>query len=149
MNQQAIDIGNQLLPHNSNREWRDVPDFEGAYIISSDGHVVSLPRLCAHVHGERTVKARVLKRRFSTLSPNVSVCVQLSFNGKRAGPTVASLMLNAFIGRLDGGIARCIDGNPENLNIENLKWASFSEIAKENKSGSYDYGRTNAKKGQA
>lgn len=123
--------------------WKDVPDYEGYYQVSSLGRVRSCDRFVAHSGGgKRTVRQRVLnqcKDRYGYW--NVCLC----FNGKPKTVTVHSLVAKAFIGdRLTGDQINHIDGNKDNNSLRNLEYCSPSK----NNQHAYDLGLKVAAKGE-
>lgn len=123
---------NALCPINEHRLWRPVLGFEDRYVVSDDGYVVSLPRTCSHVTGERRVPLRLLKRREVFEDKRLTgVVVKLSNqeHGFNADVTIGRLMLEAFYGAMPGHVAHFKDGSPKNLTLGNLEWSTWVDIA--------------------
>ena len=93
--------------------WRDVPGYEGRYIVSDHGNmwsVLAWKPLRHHLdrHGRPSVK--------------------LSRNYHRRATYVSSLVLEAFTGpRPDGKECSHLDGDPLNNHISNLVWETREE----------------------
>lgn len=120
------------------REWRSVPGFEDAYMVSDDGLVRSLERTCTTYKGERRVRERLLSPLKKYKNGQLqSTCVKLSREGGNVHITIARLVLLAFIGERPGMIAHYRDGNPENLTLQNLQWSTESCVAKQKPNGGY------------
>lgn len=99
-------------------QWRDVPDFEGIYQVSSLGRVKSMPRMIERRNGRiYTQKGRVLKG-----SKNNGVSVKLyAGDGTSRAVRVARLVYLAFIGQIpDGFWVLHKDGNEDNCEFQNL-----------------------------
>lgn len=105
--------------------WRNVVGFEGDYIVSNLGNVMSLPRTANHVSGSRISVGKTLKpNKLRSGYLQVTLCV----NGKRYQRLVHRLVAEAFI------------LNPDNLPqvnhinfdrtcnvVDNLEWCTASE----------------------
>lgn len=109
----------------SDERWLNVVGFEGCYIVSDRGRVMSLPRRANHISGTRVSYGKVLRP--STIHNGYNI-VTLCKNGKRYSRLVHRLVAEAFI------------QNPDNLpqvnhknfdrkcnNVENLEWCTGSE----------------------
>lgn len=74
--------------------WRDVVGFEGYYIVSNMGNVMSLPRRANHVSGTRISFGRILKpNKIWNGYLQVTLCV----DGKRYQRLIHRLVAEAFI----------------------------------------------------
>lgn len=133
MKAEHVALAEALCPNaGQEREWRELPGFDGAYLVSGDGHVVSLPRSAANGSGKRRVPAKRLSvRPVLRRGKPMSYVVRVSHpvDGARDA-TVAALMLEAFVGPADGRIAHIRNGDPSDLRLDNLEWSTFSAIAK-------------------
>lgn len=104
--------------------WKDIPEWEGKYQVSSLGRVRSLDRLCARGH---KIKGRILN--LNTHYKSGYKSVQLS-NGKAVRKNVHLLMAMAFIDKdyLKKGLCcNHIDGDKGNNNLSNLEVVTLSE----------------------
>lgn len=106
--------------------WKPVVGYEGLYEVSSDGQVRSLtmPTTAGRVNRKNP---KVLKAR--SRNNNGYLCISLyEDKGKVSTKFIHSLMAEAFIGPRPVGY-QClhIDGNQNNLSIENLRWGTASE----------------------
>lgn len=136
-----IDILNSVLPANPERVWKDIPDYEGRYVVSNDGHVGSLSRTVrSGLTRSRTIRTRILKPiiRKSRSGGVISCCVHLS---QEDGPTLSSnigrLVLIAFQGEAHGLVASYRDGNPSHTDLRNLYWTTPSDIGVNALNGGY------------
>lgn len=97
-------------------EWRPVPEYEDAYMVSSLGRVWSRPRF---------------KARGGLLSPRLSggyPAITLSRRSRYRTTHVHRLVMAAFVGPLPEGMqTRHLDGNPENNRLDNLAYGTVSE----------------------
>ena len=101
-------------------EWKDIKGFEGAYMISNTGKVLSIPR--------KGTKHREPKLRSLSLTHDGYVKVRLLYNGKDQTRRVHRLVAEAFIPNpLNKETVNHIDGNKENNCVENLEWADRNE----------------------
>lgn len=98
-------------------EWRDVPGYEGKYLVSSQGRVRSLTQMSkAEFINGRKVKGGHVR-------------VALYRNGSATDYLLHRLVLIAFIGPPppDKPEALHWDDNPENNYLSNLRWGSRGE----------------------
>lgn len=94
--------------------WESVPDFP-RYAVSPSGEVLD-------VKTRRILTKRTLK--------GIAI-VDLQHNGSSRPRSVPRLMLSALVRPPKRGEqARFIDGNKENLTIENLEWEHISDRQK-------------------
>lgn len=102
-----------------NEEWRDVPGYEGSYIVSNLGNI----RRCSN---------RALG------SNGKYPQVQIQMNGQKKAFNVHSLVARAFLGEppFDKAQVNHINGDPRDNRLENLEWVSPSQ----NLQHSYDIG---------
>lgn len=116
--------------------WKPVVGYEDSYEVSNLGRVRGLDRVLED--GRRwkgTVKT--LRRHPKTGHWRCNV----SFNGKKTIRQVHTMMAQAFIPNKFGyEEVLIIDGNVDNLTLENLKWASRSECRHGRKKGVSKYG---------
>ena len=103
-------------------QWRPVVGQEGAYEVSSEGRVRSLPRIVKTKRGAlRPYPGRMLK---PVLQPNGYYTVGI----KRKLRTVHSLVAESFIGPRPEGLEVCHNnGRPLDNRAENLRYGTTSE----------------------
>lgn len=100
--------------------WKDIRGFEGAYVISNTGKVLSIPR--------RGTKHRIPTLRSLSLNHDGYVKVRLIYNGRDETCRVHRLVAEAFIPNPENKeTVNHIDGNKQNNNVENLEWADRRE----------------------
>lgn len=102
-------------------EWRPVPDYEGAYEVSDQGRVRSLPR---EVHDGRNRPRRLKGKIMKPLTQTAGYQqVHLQANGRHWSPLVHRLVLQVFIGEAPPGTEACHqNGNPHDNRVTNLRW---------------------------
>lgn len=101
-------------------EWRHILGYEGVYEISSHGRVRRTGAAAGAVVG------RILKK---PLDGRGYPFVWLYDGGVGKTHRVHRLLAEAFIGPppFDGAVVAHADGNRENIDISNLRWATHSE----------------------
>ena len=102
--------------------WKDVSGYEGLYMVSNLGRVMSLH--CA------TKKSGVPDRRImkNVMSSSKYYHVGLSKNGVKTMCSIHVLVAEAFIPNPENKPSvNHIDGNKLNNSVDNLEWASFKE----------------------
>jgi hypothetical protein len=107
--------------------WRDIPDWEGFYQVSSDGQVRSLGRWVFSKRGVRIRrKGKVLAQ---STNPQGYKIVVLSRRGKQYGYGVHRLVCIAFHGPppSDKHETAHWDGSKDNNVPDNLRWATGTE----------------------
>ena len=101
-------------------EWKDIEGFEGAYMISNTGKVLSIPR--------KGTKHRTPTLRSLSLNHDGYVKVRLLLKGKDVTARVHRLVAEAFIPNPEGKeTVNHIDGNKENNSVDNLEWSDRHE----------------------
>ena len=101
-------------------EWKDIKGFEGAYMISNTGKVLSIPR-----HG---TKVNVPTLRRISLTHDGYAKVRLIYKGKDETRRIHRLVAEAFIPNLDNKeTVNHIDGNKLNNSVDNLEWTDRHE----------------------
>ena len=108
--------------------WRNVVGYEGLYMVSNLGNVMSLPRRANHIGGSRLSEGRMLR---PSMVHNGYQIVTLCKDGTRTSRLVHRLVAEAFI------------PNPDNLpqvnhknfdrvcnTVDNLEWCTASENTK-------------------
>lgn len=95
--------------------WKDIPDYEGIYQISSFGRVKSLSRIACN---GRKIKERILK---SWYSGNQQLQVTLAVNKHKYKRNVSQLVGSTFIGvTKKNEVYTHLDSNKYNNNISNI-----------------------------
>lgn len=94
--------------------WKDVKNYEGAYMVSNLGRIKSLPR--------KGTKGNIL----NPSRNNKGYCtVELTFKGKNRSTFVHRVVAENFIPNLKNlPEVNHIDGNKLNNNVENLEWVT-------------------------
>ena len=107
--------------------WKDIPHYEGLYMISNKGRVCSLPRL---KKANRTVyfttSKRILKPILQKRVGYFSVTLYKEHKAKIYW--IHRLVAMAFLPKPHNkSEVDHIDTNPKNNNVENLRWATRKE----------------------
>lgn len=103
-------------------EWRDVVGYEGYYMVSSLGRVVSLARPYNNNRGISFTKTRILSPR---LNSGGYYQVVLTINGNRTQPHIHKLVAEAFIPNPNNyPQADHIDCDKLNNRADNLRWCT-------------------------
>jgi hypothetical protein len=108
-------------------KWKDIQGFEGYYLISSKGRVMSLDRAIKRPgpRGNTKVRSRILKNRDNGRG---YATVALHKNELRRYAKVHRLVAEAFVPNPDNcATVNHKDGNKANNCAENLEWCSFSD----------------------
>lgn len=103
--------------------WKEIKGYEGRYMVSDTGKIMSLPRTIKTSRGYRTIsKRRILK--CSRLRSGAKVIRLVDKDGNRKNYTVAQVVARTFIENDDPErtFVRHIDGKEGNNNVKNLKW---------------------------
>lgn len=109
--------GTQMCLQCASEDWRPVVGYEGTYLVSSLGRVLSAPR--------RRTTGGVLKQK---ISKRGYPAVNLVLKGKQATHEVHRLVAAAFLGPRPNGLeVRHFDGNPVNCQLGNLSYGTRSE----------------------
>ena len=109
-------------------EWKPIIGFEGLYEVSNTGEVKSLERIIVNNGGWQKRKERILKQRIARQQGHCIVV--LSKDGKTYPKLVHRLVAIAFLPNPDNKpVVDHIDTNPQNNNVENLRWATVQENA--------------------
>lgn len=100
----------------TNEIWKPVKGYEGVYEVSSEGHVRSVERIDARGQHRKSKIMSVKK---------IQNAKKVTFfrDGKSKTFTLKKLVADAFLGepKPDEKLV-CVDGNPDNICAENLKW---------------------------
>lgn len=124
--------------------WKDIKDFEGLYVVSNTGKVKSMERFVMNNGGlqhrhERILKSNITKFGYKT----VILCKE----GKTYPKSVHRLVAEAFIPNPDNKPnVDHIDTNPSNNNVDNLRWVTQQENARNSLTRKHI---SNSKKGHA
>ena len=101
-------------------KYKTIPGFDNRYAISKDGEVVSYvntkPKIMKHItlkSGYIVVNLHKLNNKGKPLVRSVSFLLLSTWKGPRPSPKHK---------------ARFIDGNPKNLSLSNLEWATSNNI---------------------
>lgn len=101
--------------------WADVVGYEGLYMISTRGRVLSLPRMVDRSGTPVWLPGRLLKQALSKGYPTV----KLSKDGKARTGHVHLLVLEAFVGPRPPGQQACHWNDvPDDNRLENLRWST-------------------------
>ena len=100
----------------TNEIWKPVKGYEGFYEVSSEGRVRSVERIDARGQHRKSKMMSVKK---------IQNAKKVTFfrDGKSKTFTLKKLVADAFLGepKPDEKLV-CVDGNPDNICAENLKW---------------------------
>lgn len=105
-----------------NEEWRDVVGYEGYYMVSSLGRVISLGRI---IHFFNTFREKEPQLISDVSNEDRYNCMTLKVDGTKKSALVHRLVAEAFIDNPNK--YRCIDhidGDKTNNNVSNLRWCS-------------------------
>lgn len=100
----------------TNEIWKSVKGFEGVYEVSSEGRVRSVDRIDARGQHRKSKIMSVKKKQNAKK-------VTFFRDGKRKTFTLKKLVADAFLEAPKANEKLvCVDGNPDNICAENLKW---------------------------
>jgi len=105
--------------------WKDIPEHEGLYQVSSLGRVKSLERYAIMPRG----RERLIKERYLSACDDGGGYLQLNLskNGKSKISKVHKLVSRSFLGEPNGLVVNHIDGDRRNNIIENIEYVSVRE----------------------
>lgn len=107
-------------------EWRDVPDWEEYYAVSTLGRIVSKGRLVTSCYGTSRWTRPILKKPYINHSGYCTA--SLCRRGKQTVALMHRLVASAFIPNPgDKPQIDHIDGNRSNNVVSNLRWCTGSE----------------------
>lgn len=115
--------------------WKDIPDYEGIYQVSSFGRVKSLKREVNHFTGSRVVNEKILKQK---IDPRGYCAVGLSKLGCLKVFEIHRLVAKCFLKREENVIKLVvdhIDNNKLNNKLENLQITTNRENSSKDKFG--------------
>ena len=106
--------------------WKDVVDYEGLYLVSNKGRIISLSRNIANRYSMRRIEPKLLNPCTRTVSNNYFFyCVSLWKNNKSKCSRVHRLVAIAFIPNPNNlPEIDHIDTDTSNNKVENLRWCT-------------------------
>ena len=108
-------------------EWLPIPGYEGFYIVSNLGRVMSLDRNVPLRASSKNIRGQLLK---PMIKKHGYYRVMLSKGDKRTDQTIHQLVLKAFVGPCPVGYqCRHLNGIPNDNRLVNLKWGTPKENA--------------------
>lgn len=111
------------------KEWKEIKGYEGKYIISNYGEIISLPRYKKNNSKLQYVEPKEIYRNIN--KKNGYVYVQLWNNAKYKNIRLHRLVAQTFIPNLENKPQiNHIDGNKQNNRADNLEWCTQSENSK-------------------
>lgn len=107
-------------------KWKDIPNYEGLYQVSSYGRVRSLDRIVIDKNGRRSIRyGKTIAQRATTTCHYM--VVDLCKNGIRKHLLTHRVVASAFLGLCDGLEVNHIDGNYLNNKVNNLELVTHQE----------------------
>lgn len=108
------------------RKWKEVKGYEGRYIISNYGEVISLPRYKNNKSKLQYVEPKEILQYVN--KNNGYIYVMLCKNGKQKNIRLHRLVAEAFIPNSENLLQiNHIDGNKQNNKVNNLEWCNQSQ----------------------
>jgi len=105
--------------------WKEIPKYNGAYLISNFGNMKSTERYCHHNGKPWLVKERLLSK---VVGHSGYIEYQVTFNKKHRSEKAHRLVAEAFIPNPDNKpFINHKDGNKQNNYVENLEWCTNQE----------------------
>ena len=102
-------------------QWKDIPDYEGKYQVSSHGRVKSMAR---QLRDGKSIRSRFMRLKLK--KSHGFLAVNLSADNKQRTFCVHQLVLRAFVG--PGGEAHHKDLDRTNNHLNNLEWSDLKYI---------------------
>lgn len=105
--------------------WKEVAGYEGLYLVSDEGQILSLPRVVNNGHCEFVKPGRILKPGLRGNEEMKYEFVILVSNGVARHESVHRLVATAFVSKSDGcDHVNHKDHNPLNNRADNLEWCT-------------------------
>lgn len=106
-------------------QWRDIKGYEGLYLISNRGRVLSLYQYKKNGSSGYFINTRELKKSLSTTGYEK---VELRKDGKKKSYKIHRLVAKHFVANpFNRDVVNHIDGNYLNNNADNLEWCTTAE----------------------
>lgn len=103
--------------------WKEIAGYEGKYLVSDEGDVMSLPREKTNQFGTFMTKGKILKPGKRGNEGHLYYFVILSNNGKNESKSVHRLVAEAFLENPQNlPEVNHKDKNQLNNHVENLEW---------------------------
>lgn len=126
--------------------WKEITGYEGRYLVSDEGQILSLPREVSNSKGRFTCSSRILKPwpRGGNKGKVSYLVVALSdgAKGKHTYKSVHRLVAEAFVVRPEGcDVVNHIDHDTHNNKASNLEWCTGqynTEYSHNKRVGQYD-----------
>lgn len=108
------------------KEWKEIKGYEGKYIISNYGEIISLPRYKENKGKMQYVEPREICKYVN--KKNGYVYVQLWNSAEYKNIRLHRLVAEHFIEKINGKEQiNHIDGNKQNNRVDNLEWCTCRE----------------------
>lgn len=105
--------------------WKDVPDYDGLYQVSSSGYIKSLGRMVRNGGAGRMVRERILKPGIDSYGYPI---VSLYKDGKKKTFTIHRIVALCFIQNpFNLPEVNHKDGNKQNNSVINLEWCTTGD----------------------
>lgn len=106
-------------------QWKDIKGYEGLYLISNRGRVLSLYQYKKNGDSGYFINTRELKKSMTTTGYEK---VELSKNGKKKSHKIHRLVAKHFVANpFNREVVNHIDGDYLNNNADNLEWCTTAE----------------------
>ena len=105
--------------------WREVKGYEGLYLVSDEGQIISLPRKVFNGRGEYIREGRIMKPTLRGREPIMYACVELRKDNESNRVAIHRIVAEAFIDNPNGySVINHIDHDTLNNRVENLEWCT-------------------------